>query len=345
MPIVASRRRAIPAAAALAALAVLLPAAPIRAQAAQTDGSSPAVVVNGAEISRAELAAEIGRLQATANPETLPLSASRQAGLQQAAIDALVRQELLYQEAVRQGFAASAGEVNAQITYERQTRRSRGAAVGPAAGEVSLTDAETRRRTEREIVIRKFTEQVFLSQITETDIPDVELRAWYDAHPGPFRSPRKAHVREIFVAVDAARDGSRKAEARRRIEEARDQARKGADFAQLARRYSDGSSRTRGGDLGEIPEGVLTDPRNEAIFSTDVGQISAVVEDSSGYHLFQVVSVTPAYMRPYADVRDRIYDLLRQRKTQERIDRLVADLKENATIVIHPAMPPATSGK
>ncbi len=72
----------------------------------------------------------------------------------------------------------------------------------------------------------------------------------------------------------------------------------------------------------------------EAVSRLSVGQTSAVVADASGYHLFQVSEEIPEFIRPYADVRDRIYDLIWQQKVRKSIDGFVAELREKATIKI-----------
>jgi peptidyl-prolyl cis-trans isomerase C len=69
----------------------------------------------------------------------------------------------------------------------------------------------------------------------------------------------------------------------------------GADFATLALNYSrDFSSRAGGGDLGWFPRGVLTVPEVEqAAFSLQPGQTSAVIHSAMGYHIVQVIARDP----------------------------------------------------
>jgi parvulin-like peptidyl-prolyl isomerase len=74
------------------------------------------------------------------------------------------------------------------------------------------------------------------------------------------------------------------------------QLRAGADFAALARTYSqDDSTRESGGDLGFFPQGILIAPEVEAAaFALQPGQFSEVVVSSLGYHIVQVVERDPA---------------------------------------------------
>jgi peptidyl-prolyl cis-trans isomerase D len=62
---------------------------------------------------------------------------------------------------------------------------------------------------------------------------------------------------------------------------------KGADFAELARTYSDGPSKNRGGDLGFFRRGDMVEVFNDYAFAKPVGSLG-VVETDFGYHIIEV---------------------------------------------------------
>jgi peptidyl-prolyl cis-trans isomerase D len=62
---------------------------------------------------------------------------------------------------------------------------------------------------------------------------------------------------------------------------------KGADFAELARTYSDGPSKNRGGDLGFFRRGDMVEAFNDYAFAKSIGSIG-VVETDFGYHIIEV---------------------------------------------------------
>jgi len=92
-----------------------------------------------------------------------------------------------------------------------------------------------------------------------------------------------------------------------------------ADFATLARAYSqDTSTRENGGDLGFFPRGILVAPEVEDVaFALQPGQFSGVVTSVLGYHIVQVVERDPA--RPISPENLR---LLQERAVQEWIEQL-----------------------
>ncbi len=89
----------------------------------------------------------------------------------------------------------------------------------------------------------------------------------------------QVHARHILV------------DTRERAEALLGQIRAGADFAQLARTYSqDESTRDAGGDLGWFPRGVLLAPEVEEVaFSLQAGQVGPVVQSRFGYHIVQTL--------------------------------------------------------
>ena len=79
-----------------------------------------------------------------------------------------------------------------------------------------------------------------------------------------------------------------KAEARREAYRVLRLARaKGADFAELARTYSDGPSKNRGGDLGFFRRGDMVESLNDYAFAKPIGSVG-VVETDFGYHIIEV---------------------------------------------------------
>jgi peptidyl-prolyl cis-trans isomerase SurA len=93
---------------------------------------------------------------------------------------------------------------------------------------------------------------------------------------------------EIFLAVD---NPAREAEVRQFADRLVDQVRAGANFAELARQFSQAAGAINGGDLGWVLQGELSPAIDSIVQSMGAGQISAPIRDVSGYHIMLVRDV------------------------------------------------------
>jgi len=102
------------------------------------------------------------------------------------------------------------------------------------------------------------------------------------------------------------------------------QLRSGSNFADLAAQYDPSA----GGDLGWFPRGYLLDPKlDEAAFSLQPGEFSAVIQTAAGYHILQVVEREPNYpLEPQARLalqRQALADWIAARRSQSQIQVFV----------------------
>ncbi|MBI2236052.1 MAG: peptidyl-prolyl cis-trans isomerase [Magnetospirillum sp.] len=98
---------------------------------------------------------------------------------------------------------------------------------------------------------------------------------------------RASHILLMYKGSMRSQADRSQKEAQASIENIRDELAQGADFAQLARQYSDCPSSEEGGDLGYFGKGSMVPEFEEAAFDLGKGDVSDVVETSFGYHLIQ----------------------------------------------------------
>jgi peptidyl-prolyl cis-trans isomerase SurA len=137
------------------------------------------------------------------------------------------------------------------------------------------------------------------------------------------------HARHILLRTSpqlseaAARD--RLAEMKRRIQSGQ------ADFAQLAREFSQDASAQRGGDLGWSSPGMFVPEFEDAINALSPGQIADPLVSRFGVHLVQLIErrVAPLTQR---EQRDAARNLLREKKLDEAYERWAQDVRGRAFV-------------
>ena len=107
-----------------------------------------------------------------------------------------------------------------------------------------------------------------------------------------------------------------------------------ADFAALAKKYSQCPSSEKGGDLGFFPrEGAMVEPFAAAAFALKVGEISDVVESPFGYHIIKVTDKTPETVTSFEEAKGGIRFQLKEQEIQKYTRQYLGELKDAAKIV------------
>ena len=109
----------------------------------------------------------------------------------------------------------------------------------------------------------------------------------------------------------------------------------GADFAALAKQYSeDPGSKDNGGELPAFPRGQMVPEFEAAAFSLTSNQVSDVVTTAYGYHIIKLLDKTPAKKVDYATVAARIKDFMTQQKVEKLAPAYMDKLKKAADVQI-----------
>jgi len=105
----------------------------------------------------------------------------------------------------------------------------------------------------------------------------------------------RVRLSEILVATPQPYRPSQVAEVERKAEKLHADVKSGADFAEVAKRNSNGPSAAFGGDVGYFTRGNLAKSLAEAIFQMKVGEVSDVIRTKQGFVILKVTDhVTPS---------------------------------------------------
>jgi peptidyl-prolyl cis-trans isomerase SurA len=145
------------------------------------------------------------------------------------------------------------------------------------------------------------------------------------------RKGDEIHARHILLIANITQKDEQKA--LETITELREKMRSGADFAELARTFSDdATTASDGGDLGWIPVERLPSDFKPVADQLEPGQVSQPIHSSSGYHLIRLNEREKGGAITLQSDRALLENLARQQKLKEVFDQMIE--KERARIYV-----------
>ena len=267
--------------------------------------SKKVVVFEGGEITLGEVqeaAAQSGM------GELSPGSPQFEAMVQQI-MPQLIEFEIAKAYAEEQGITVSENEVNQEIETIKDQLLEQARAQGMNAGreeifeqalqQAGITEEELREQMRDQVLpVQKVQERV----AGDAEASQEEVERFYEENRElQFTTPEQRCARHILFNKD------QKAKA----EEVKGQLQNGADFAELAREFSqDPGSAERGGDLGCLGQGETVPNFEEALFNAEQGEIVGPVETEFGYHVIEVTEIREQSTQPLEEVEAQIREQL-----------------------------------
>ena len=165
-------------------------------------------------------------------------------------------------------------------------------------------------------------------------ISEAEIQAYYSSHQADYKTDEEVKTRHILISVAAGADAKTDAAAKSKAEDILKQIQAGGNFADLAKKDSDDpGSKDQGGELPLVPTAQLDPAYSKAAMALAPGQTSGLVRSQFGYHIIQTEQKQAAGIKPLAEVKDSIVQLLTQQKLgsteQQFAAQLAADAKQN----------------
>lgn len=144
----------------------------------------------------------------------------------------------------------------------------------------------------------------------------------------PAQSIKQTRARHILVKVNELVS---EAEAKRKLVDLRERLINGADFAELARLYSNDLSAAKGGDLGWLYQGDTVPEFERAMDALQPNELSQPVKSPFGFHLIQVLE---RRVEGASQERQRLLarQALRERKSDEAYQDWLRQMRDRAYV-------------
>lgn len=272
------------------------------------------------------------RLTAAQNAPNAPTD---KAQLKKDVLDDMIRERLIDERARELGptVGATDGEVDEAVErVKRQYNLATDQEFDAALASSSMTREDLKRQMRETITLQK----VIGRDVTgKMDISDDMLRSEYERQKEKiYRVPPQARVFEIVIRFTAS-DPAGRERAVARMEEVRARAASGGKFEDLAKEYSEGNAKNRGGDLGTVSQGELLPALDAAVFSDQPVEYPAPVLLPASIHLFRVLDRKAAGYKPFAEVSEDLKKRIGENLYDKRFSEFIQHLRREAYIKIY----------
>jgi peptidyl-prolyl cis-trans isomerase SurA len=294
-------------------------------------GDEVAAAVNGAKI----LIKDIDRaINQELRDRLGQLSQVEQAAYRIQALDSLINQEALYQQAQKENIAPSEDDIKKFIQSYKVERGLTEEAFVEDLKKTSQTEEQFREFVKKRLSMQKLYENAE----AQLKVQDREIADVYNANPKRYSIQPGVALSDIVI--DPADNGAKfdakgDAQAEQRIRDIKTRLNNGADFATIARQLSEHQTAYQAGDLGFLAKSQFADlPQlmglpaalGDELYNMDPGDVTEPKKDSAGrWHILKVTG-------KQTETRDRSLDDPSVRK--EIQDEILAQRKQvlNAAI-------------
>ena len=160
----------------------------------------------------------------------------------------------------------------------------------------------------------------------KVNVPPADVERAYNESIEQYTTPEQVRASHILLKTEGKDDAAVKAKAEDVLKQAKAP---GADFAALAKKYSeDDSNAKNGGDLDFFGKGRMVPEFDRVAFSMEPGQISDLVKTEYGYHIIKLTDKKAGGTKKLDEVRQQIVDQLAFDRAQTQAATLAEDLEK-----------------
>ena len=295
---------------------------------AEETSDTKVALVNGTAITQTEFDRELMAASRQFLHNGKQLNPEQLVEFKKQVLESLIGQELILQECSKKGTKIEDKTIDEELAKMKKKYPNE-EAFNTALKNANLSEDKLKSDLRKKMVIQKYIDDEIALSV---NISDKEIKSFYDSHPESFTKPEQVRARHILIKCDPKAGKTQKEEARKKLAAVQARLKKGEDFAELAKKFSEGPSKSQGGDLGLFRKGQMVKPFEEVAFSLPVGQVSGIVETQFGYHLIKVEEKIPESQIKFDEIKERLKAYLKQREIGAKVQAHIAQLKEKAKI-------------
>jgi peptidyl-prolyl cis-trans isomerase SurA len=251
---------------------------------------------------------------------------------QKNALRNLIDQSLLVQRAKDMGISVKPEVIKQLDQIRQQNKLDSIDALEKAVTSEGMNWEDFQSNIENHLLTQKVIGQEVGSHIT---ISDDEVQKYYEAHKTEFVRPEQVALREIQVNTQGKSTDELPA-LKKKAETALKRVQDGEDFGEIAKRYSDSSTKDQGGYLGTYKRGELAKELEDKVFAMKRNQLTEVLETKQGYLILQVLEHYDEGQQSLDKVRNEITEKLYGARMEPAMRAYLKTLREQSYVIIKP---------
>ncbi|HVM95973.1 MAG TPA: peptidylprolyl isomerase, partial [Candidatus Acidoferrales bacterium] len=238
------------------------------------------------------------------------------------ALKALITDKVVQREVTDVGVIVRDEDVDRYIEGIKERNKIDDEKLKEALKQQGLT-IESYRKQVREDLQRQ---QLISREIRgKVNVTPEEVERYYKDHISDYSTPERMQVAHILFALPADASSDQVIAITAKAEELRARIAKGADFAEMAKEYSEDRSGQEGGELGWFKKGEMIEAMEQAALKLKVGEVSQPVRTRLGLHLIKLEAKEGAGAKELSEVSDQIKQQLYSEALETRFEKWLTE--------------------
>jgi parvulin-like peptidyl-prolyl isomerase len=293
----------------------------------------PVARVNGAILTDRDLLREMLQIFPYARQHN-GFPKAQEASIRQGALQMIIFEELVYQEALRRKLAVSPQQIAQSEAEFRKQFASAAEYQQYLQVEMGGSEQTVREKIRRSLLI----EQVLKSDVEKKSAVSLtEARTYYEKNSSKFRVPESFTFQSISIMPPQNPSAEQKQEAQRRANEAWKQAqatKSYQEFGLLAEKISEDDFRVNMGDHKAVERDKLPPQVVKTLLALKPGQVSGVIQVEQAYTIVRLNQHTPAKTPSFEEVKGTLGADLQKAKYEQLRTALGNQLRAKSKVEI-----------
>lgn len=289
----------------------------------------PIAKVNGVEVDREEFISKYTKMTKAFTTRSKDIPEGLAQRYKQSILKQLVDKELLSQEIKKQDIKVSAEAMASEFAdYKKMFRTDEN--FDRYLKTSGTTEDAIKQNIDHNLAVNKL-----LEEKGGLKVPAEEVKKYFDDNTSRYEIKEQVRASHILIKVAAGADKKVEDEAKKKADEVYKEAKKaGADFGDLAKKYSEGPTAPRGGDLSYFQRGRMVPEFDKVVFDMKVNDVSKPVRTQFGWHVIQLTDKKEGRQKPFEEVKESIEKLLINKNSRKAKAEMLKKLKDAAKIEV-----------